>query len=236
MSVLASKKINRAEDVLGTAMRLYRNTARIVLNKDIVPPQLSSEFRYPVTNNLRDMCSDIAVALECDPIHDYSRRTRRLMSAHDSTIIFETHMELLKSVRRIPDELILGVLTDSVNVERGLKAILAEDRMLVDERHKSSRNKKENAKNNDASLVERTEKKPENTDEKETIIQDTSSESSIEELRRRALENSESLQGIINDPTEPCSPVINKVREIQKIKSATADASIRKGRVRRSSH
>ena len=231
MSVLASKKVNRAQDILGESMKLYKSAAQVVLDKEIVPPQLNSEFRYPILTNLRDMCANVAIAMECSPIKDFNRRSKRLMDAHDNTIVFDTHLELLKMVRRVPDDTVVDLLTSNVKIQRSIKATMAEDRILLDDHHRSKRHKDAAKKDNDANLVE-TEPK----EDDQLILPESSKDSSIKELRKRALENTPELAGIVNNPTDPESPVLDRVREIQQIKSDAIDAQIRKGRVRRSSH
>lgn len=60
--------------------------------------------------------------------------------------------------------------------------------------------------------------------------------SSFKELERIALEESPELVGIINDPTCPESPTIDKVREVQKMRTNAAEAEIRRDRRINSSH
>lgn len=225
MSVLPSKKRQSATvDIMPTARSLYKNVLKLVLNKDVVPPQLNSEFRYPISNNVRDMCTNLAVALQCDAVKDHSRRSERFMSAHDCTVILDEHLTLLCSARHVDKKELLDILTDNVKVSRGIKQLMANDRIEIDRAHTNKRTKKEDS-----------QKEVSKDDSSELVLPVASNDFSVTELKRKALEEAPELEGIINNPTDPDSPIIDKVRAIQDAKSRQAEEDIRRSRSLKSS-
>lgn len=221
MSVLPSKKnTSKAVDVMPIARALHKKTLLLVLDKEVVPQQLNSEFRYPTTGTVRDMCTNLAVALQCDIVKDHRRRTNRLLAAHDDTVILDEQLTLLASSRLIDRNRLQDIITTNVEVSRAIKQIMMNDRVVLD---KSFGNK---PKEQPADISNKKD---------DLILQESSNDYSVKELKRKALETSPEFEGIINNPTDPESPVIDKVREIQRIKAEKTETEIRRARKTRSS-
>ena len=232
MSVKSSQRTVTNLQVKDTAMQLYLKTCKLVYNKDIVPQPLNSEFKYPVTGNLRDMCTNIAIALQCDPVKDFKRREEKLMSAHDCTVINDTYIELLSRSRALPTDLVTDILEDNVAVGRMVKLIMADDRAKADLDFKGKVKTLENgeSKNGESLFADPSEKKGiKKVDTKTDLfnVDDTSS-CSINELRRRTLEEAPQFSGIITNPTDPMSPVIDKVKDCQKKRGQLVTAATSK--------
>lgn len=242
MSVLASKRGTPAVNIKPAAHDLYKKLAQLVLDTEIVPKQLASEFKYPILQTARDMISHLAVACSCDTISDHDRRSRHFMDANDMTVVLDEQLELLSECRNLPKETTLEILKDNCYIARGIRSIMCDDRKVIDAHFKSQPDKKreELSAIKTAELIKgvsRETTKGKTIDGPSDLVLETrSNDFSMKELRKRALEESPEFVGIINNPTDPESPVLDHVRDVQTMRSKASEMNIRKNRTRKSSH
>ena len=241
MSVQASQRGEPAVDLKPKVVALYRGVANIVLDKNVVPSPLFSEFKYPILTTVRDMTANLAVANSYHAVSNFDRRQKRLMDAHDNSVVLDAQIELLSSCRQLPKDCVLEVLKLNTEISRGIKKIMCEDRKTVDAALKSRADMKKKELSNAETLAlikdaDKVATKEQSVDPKQEDSLFNSSSFSVRDLKRQAIEAVPEYQGIVNNPTDPESPVIDVVREMQMIRGKVDHANARRTKGRRSVH
>ena len=226
MSVLPSKKPVPLPDIKQQVMDLYVSGAKIAYDESVVPKPLNAEFRYPITNNLRDLCCNVSMALTYKPLAKNNRRLEAFLKAYDDTVIHQTYLDLLSRCRPIDHKDLKSQYEQVFSIQRSIKAYAAADRMAIDQHLHSKREAERLQRADDVIDIDPSSISEQRADlfDKGTFKKKTP----LIEMKKQALESVPKIEGIVNDPTGLDSPVLFKVRAIQKTKAQMTAEEIRK--------